>query len=486
MSRSRSFLFNTEVSPEVTACIADSSCGSEALSAASAISSMLAIRKTTETTRTARAGQLGPRIATLAAVGLYLGLASPESPAATRKPGPTWTLGAPIVTYWAGPGTTMAVDEAAAVRLQAGGWNLGWAARPEDLDTLHRHGLRAMLVIGVPNIAEPAKAASLQSLIERVRAHPALYAYYLVDEPGAGAFPELGRLVAFLRRHDPAHLAYINLFPTYASEAQLQVSADPAERAKAGYPQDFGAAADDQTVLRYHKHLRQFIETVHPDLISYDHYHFLKHSDGTQYFLNLALIRRAALEAGKPFLNIIQTCDSPAEGWRGPGENEVRWLTYTSLAYGAQGLSHFRYDTGFWKEPTKDTTTPLQLYWAVASLNREFLAIASELQPLNSLGAFHCGQVPQGGQPLPPRSRFVPDPPSQDLLLGYFGKSSHRPTHVVVVNLDYHKPVTIALSGPGPMQLFHAPTRVWAPPSQTARVTADLLPGGGALLRLRR
>jgi hypothetical protein len=277
-------------------------------------------------------------------------------------------------------------------------------------------------------------------------------------------------------------LAYINLFPTYANEAQLQVSADPAERARVGYPQDFGAAADDQSVLRYRKHLRQFLETVQPSLISYDHYHFLKNRDGTQYFLNLALIRRAALEARKPFLNIIQTCDSPAEGWRGPGENEVRWLTYTSLAYGAQGISHFRYDTGLWKDPA----TPLPLYWAVSRLNRDFVALAIELQPLTSIGAYHCGQVPQGGQALPPASRFVPDQPSQELLLGYFGKSARHPTHVVVVNLDYRNAASTILTGPGPMEQFHAPTRTWSAPSTNARVTLDLPPGGGALLRLRR
>ena len=438
--------------------------------------------KVSETIRAAGVARPRPMIVPLTATCLCLAASCAAAPAATHKTTSTWTLGPPIVTYWAGPGTTMPVDDAAAARLQAGGWNLGWAAKPEDLDILYRHGLRAMLVIGVPNITDPAQATSLQSLIERVRAHPALYAYYLVDEPGAGAFPELGRLVAFLRRYDPAHLAYINLFPTYANEAQLQVSADPAERARAGYPQDFGAAADDQTVLRYRKHLRQFIETVQPALISYDHYHFLKNSDGTQYFLNLALIRRTALETGKPFLNIIQACDSPSEGWRGPGENELRWLTYTSLAYGAQGIAHFRYDIGLWKDPA----TPLPLYWAISRLNRDFVALATELQPLTSIGAYHCGQVPQGGQALPPGSRFLPEPPAQELLLGYFGKSARRPTHVVVVNLDYRKAASTTLTGPGPMEQFHAPTRTWSTPPKNPRVTLELPPGGGVLLRLRR
>ncbi len=405
--------------------------------------------------------------------------------AAEAKPDAKWRLGAPIVTYWAGPGTTMVLDDRAAEQLVAGGWNLAWTSKPEELDICRRHGLRAMLMIYTPNVNDPAQAQALDALIDKVRGHPALYAYYLTDEPGAGAFPALGKLVAYLRKRDPAHLAYINLLPTYANEAQLGVSTDAAERARVGQPQDFaGVNTDDKTALRYREHLRQFVEIVKPDLISYDHYHFLKSSDGVQYFLNLALIRQAALEACKPFLNIIQTCDSPSEGWRGPGEHELRWLTYTSLAYGAQGISHFRYDIGLWKDPA-DPITPLPLYWALSQINREFVAIATELGALKSLGVYHCGALPLGGQALPAKSVFAPEPRTQEILLGYFGRSARGADHVVVVNLDYKNAVTTTLVGPGPMEVFDAATRSWGG-SGSSRLKLDLPPGGGSLVRLKR
>ncbi|MBN1903026.1 hypothetical protein JW926_17010 [Candidatus Sumerlaeota bacterium] len=393
-----------------------------------------------------------------------------------------WKIGAPIVTYWSGPGSNKPLGGKEAAQVCAGGWNLAWAQNKNDLDELRRHGIRGMLVIGTPDIQDAAQAKNLAALIEKVSAHPALYAYHLVDEPGTGAFPKLARLVAFLRQRDPAHTAYINLFPTYANEAQLGVSDDAAERARVGYPQDFaGVNTDDKTAMRYREYLRQFIDIVKPDLISYDHYHFLKNSDGIQYFLNLSLIRKAALDANLPFLNIIQACDSPAEGWRGPNENEVRWLTFTSLAYGAQGISHFRYDIGLWE----NATTPRPLYWEVARINRDFLAMATQLQPLTSLGAYHCGKAPLGGEALPPDSPFSPDPFSQEILLGYFGKEENKPTHVVVVNLDYKNAVSITLKGPAPMDLYHAPTRTWRADKGGSRVKLDIQPGGGALARLR-
>lgn len=419
------------------------------------------------------------------AVGCILLMAACTVPVLASGAGRKWKLGTPIVNYWVGPGTHMPLNDQTAAQLRAGGWNLGWATKAEDLDVYYRHGIRAMLIINTPNVDDQAQAKALDALIEKVKSHPALYAYYVVDEPGAGAFPGLGKLVSYLRQRDPAHLAYINLLPTYASDGQLQVSDDAAERAKVGYPQDFaGVATDDKTALRYREHLRQFVETVHPDLISYDHYHFLKDGDGGQYFLNLALIRMAALEAGKPFLNIIQTCDSPDEGWRGPGENELRWLTYTSLAYGAQGISHFRYDVGLWKDPS-DPTTPLPLYWALSQINREFVAIATELQPLKSLGVYHCGTMPLGGQALPSDAAFVPEPRSQEILLGYFGKSDSHPSHVVAVNLDYKKAATTTLVGPGAMEVFHASTQSWLGDG-SSRLKLDLPPGGGVLVRLRK
>jgi len=145
------------------------------------------------------------------------------------------------------------------------------------------------------------------------------------------------------------------------------------------------------------------------------------------------------------------------------------------------GISHFRYDTGLWK----DAATPLPLYWAVSRINRDYLAMATVLQPLTSIGAYHCGKLPLGGEALPQKSAFTPDPPNQEVLLGYFGKSADRPTHVVVVNLDYKNAVTTTLTGPGPMELFHAPTRKWRAVPDGTRARLDLQPGGGILIRLR-
>ena len=298
-----------------------------------------------------------------------------------------WEVGIPIVTYWAGPPLTDAV----ARQMAEGGFNLVWC-NEKELDVAHRHGLRAQLRDGLLSPAvldDPARREKLDALLARparVRHHPALYSYFITDEPSATEFPGLGKLVAYLKERDPAHLAYINLFPTYANNQQLGTTGD--------------------TVTAYREHLGQYVAIVKPSLLSYDHYQFATDGDLDSYFLNLAMSRRAAKEADVPLLNIVQACSwTPVR--RVPNDDELRYLVYTTLAYGAQGISYYVYcHPGHTGGMALADGTPTPIYHALKTLNREFVAIAQELQPLKSLGVYHAGMRPPGTVPLPVDAPF--------------------------------------------------------------------------------
>ncbi|MCX8108243.1 MAG: hypothetical protein N3G20_05500, partial [Verrucomicrobiae bacterium] len=310
----------------------------------------------------------------------------------------------------------------------------------------------------------------LDELISRVKQHPAMYAYFVTDEPGATAFAALGKLVSHLRERDPAHLAYINLFPTYASNEQLGTKGD--------------------VVTAYREHLRRFVCEVKPALLSYDHYQFRANDDGNQYFLNLSMIRQAARWARIPFLNIVQAC-SWTPSMRVPNCDEMRYLVYTTLAYGAQGISYYVYccpgHTGGIALPDG---TPTGLYHALKVLNRNFVAVASELQGYDSMGVYHTTLNEPGCEPMPPGCVFRicnPRESSADgrgILLGLFGRGN-KPTHVIVVNLNYRSAKTTAIQGPGELEKFDAESKQWkALRSTTAEFSLE--PGGGVLLRSER
>lgn len=384
-----------------------------------------------------------------------------------------WKIGTPIVTYWAGPPMT---DDVAR-QMAEGGFNLVWCTEKE-LDVAQRYGLRAQLRDGLLSPATLDNAPQrerLDALIARVRNHPALYSYYITDEPSAAEFPPLGKLVAYLRERDPGRLAYINLFPTYASNKQLGISGD--------------------RVTAYREHLRQYVEIVKPALISYDHYQFAANGDLDGYFLNLAMIRRAAQDAGVPWLNIVQACSwTPAR--RVPTGDEMRYLLYTTLAYGAQGISYYVYchpgHTGGIAQPDG---TPTPIYHALETLNREFVEIAEELQPFPSLAVYHTGMTPPGTRPLPADAPFRFDPPVPALaynppervrgvLLGYFGKAN-RPSHAMVVNLDYVAESVVTIVGPDRLDIFDATEGNWSPIG-SPRAELRLPPGAGKLVRVSR
>jgi hypothetical protein len=376
-----------------------------------------------------------------------------------------WQVGTPIVTYYAGP----PMSDAVARQMADGGFNVVWCGE-RDLDLVHRYKLRGMLHDGLlspATLQTPDGPAKLEALIARVRSHPALYSYYIIDEPNASAFPALGALVAFLRERDPGRMAYINLFPTYASNEQLGNQGD--------------------TVTAYRAHLRQFVEQVQPALISYDHYQFMVDHDTQQYFLNLDLIREAAHAADVPFLNIVQAC-SWAAPVRVPEPNEMRYLVYTTLAYGAEGISYYVYSaSGHRGGMRTDDGTPTQIYRAVSPLNREFVAIASQLQPLTSQVIYHtrlsepgCRALPDDA-PVRPLAAPTPDT-ARGLVLGYFG-TGDAPSHVLVVNLDYRTDVSATITGPAALEVFDAAAGTWsaAPDKQ---VELRLPPGGGRLVRV--
>jgi hypothetical protein len=182
---------------------------------------------------------------------------------------------------------------------------------------------------------------------------------------------------------------------------------------------------------------------------------------------------------------------------RVPVGDEVRWLVYTSLAYGAQGISYYVYCHPGHRGAIVhlEDGTPTPLYYTLKRVNREFVAIAKQLQPLTSLGMYHLGMVPAGTVGLPadatfrldppvPAMEYKPPAPLKGMLIGVFGAAKGPPTHALVVDLDYGAAATTTVVGPGPLQVFDAGAGRWRD-ARGSRAALRLRPGGGRLVRLR-
>jgi hypothetical protein len=173
-----------------------------------------------------------------------------------------------------------------------------------------------------------------------------------------------------------------------------------------------------------------------------------------------------------------------------PERGRLRYLVFTTLAYGAQAISYYVYaHPGHEGSIASLDGTPGPLYHALKTYNREFVAIAKELQPLRSLAMQHTAMRETGCEPLPADAAFRLEETKSSahprgFLLGSFGMTN-KASHVVVVNLDYTKPAKATLTGPGSLETFDPLTSQWKPLNKSDE-QLNFPPGGGRLVRAVR
>src|SRR3954453_23029574 len=185
---------------------------------------------------------------------------------------------------------------------------------PAALDACQAAGLKAIVsdqrVGGYdwPNVDAKQARKNVTELIREVRNHPAVYGYYLRDEPSASFFPGLATVGTVVKEFHPGVWPYINLFPNYADSDQLGTKT-------------------------YDEYVEKFIETCKPPVLSYDHYALFEGGGMRgEYFANLESIRRAAVKHKLPFWQIVGALGFL--NYREPSMTDMRFQVFTSLAYG--------------------------------------------------------------------------------------------------------------------------------------------------------
>ena len=389
-----------------------------------------------------------------------------------------WTIGDPIVTYFAGPGYVgqVPLTDADAERMVDVGMNLAWAGSAPEVDLAGRHGLRALYqnrtILLSQNVDDPVMRHHLDVTVDELRGKPNLFGYFVADEPSVEAISELKPIVDYLHVRDPNHVAYLTLVP-------------------------------------YQDRVDHYAETLNPSLLSYDCYQ-LAWTGGDQpgYLPSLEMISQKAKAIGVPFMNVVQACGWDLAGSPGtpsmrvPNGDEMRFLAYSTMAYGAQGISYFVWNWPGYEGGVVNTDgTPSPIYSTLKVVNREFVAIAKQYQPLKSIGVYLKGyspdHLPPGATLLPDDSPFTVSDVSDSriytdgarlrgVMLGFFDKDGTAlsdATFALVANLNYAASKTYTVTGPGDMSVFDATTGVWTATGHNY-VTLDLLPGGGALVGL--
>ncbi|MBC7327523.1 hypothetical protein H5T87_05350 [bacterium] len=390
----------------------------------------------------------------------------------------SWSEGF-IITYWCGPPLKETTLERYK-EIKEAGFNIAFvsidgAFKKEDnlrlLDIASKVGLKCIIADTRLTWDLPSKdnwQKILDEIIKDYASHPALFGYFLMDEPNAAHFPMLGQLVAYIKEKDPKHLAYINLFPDYATPQQLGTSI-------------------------YREHVEKFVEIVKPQLLSYDYYTFLEGADRDTFFLNLRVIMEASKKARIPFLVIIQML--PHGPYRDLTKGEIAWQAFHCLAYGAKGISYFTY----WTPPDDPIWHPrngiiswegerTSHYYEVQEVNKEVKVLGDFLYNLQAIDAYHIGEVPKGGKPLPPGTP-IKSIEGGNATVGFF-KDSRKTYYCLLVNMDYRnsRNFEIHLDSKN-VQIYDTKAKKWIKTSSYEQnkdryIKLTLPPGWGVLLKL--
>ena len=298
--------------------------------------------------------------------------------------------------------------------------------------------------------------------------HPALWGYFITDEPSAVEFERLRTITEKLREFDPEHPSYINLYPNYANEEQLGTTT-------------------------YDEHLSRYVDEVKPPLVSYDHYCFRVDSIlRGGYFENLEAVRRNSLAAGLDFWQIVLS--TPLFDWPDIGEAEFRWQVWTSLAYGAKGISYYTYwgiddVTPHWNAIIDVYGYRTNHYPIVRSVNLGVAKIGSHLLGLKSVGVRH-GKGTEGAD-IGERYHLAERAPDRSIV-GEFVREDGGAA-VIVVNDDMEQGVYIPLKVAPRFTSYRNVSRVSGKPGGSRPladgeggkvITVTLQPGDGALIYL--
>lgn len=337
---------------------------------------------------------------------------------------------------------------------------------------------------------------ALDDMIADYADFPALDRYFIKDEPVEGQFPMLARIGDYLREHDPAHGFYVNLLPNAAVPG--------------------GKGNSDA-------HIAQFLKTVKPSLLSYDHYCLCKREvsadellagglrearvsaecrernnthgvvyaehDRPDYFDNLEQIRTHAKGAGIPWMIIILLVEH--WGYRYLTEAELRWEVFTALAYGSSQISYFTYWTpgvnhsepwSYHHGIIEADGTRGEKYPIVKQINAEIQAIMTEIGQAQSTAVFHVGKEIDP-MPVP----FSPFGGVDAIEGGRFVAGFFEGGYVMLANKDFHSEAFAKIRTDKTLCKYSKSRGVWdtLPRTEDGNYTVHLRAGDGELLRIK-
>ncbi|MDR0409219.1 MAG: hypothetical protein LBH18_02325 [Spirochaetaceae bacterium] len=169
---------------------------------------------------------------------------------------------------------------------------------------------------------------TMKNAVSAYKDHPAFAGIVGSDEPYANMFSTVGLIKSFFQEYLPDKEFFVNMIPiAFGGEDDYST---------------FGAET-------YTDFIRQYIDEINPDFLSYDKYPYLRDAAGNpdliiNYFRNMEVFAEQSKATGLPFQFFLLTMGHHA--YRTPETYaDIAFQIYTDMAFGARGAATFTYWT---------------------------------------------------------------------------------------------------------------------------------------------
>lgn len=264
--------------------------------------------------------------------------------------------------------------------------------------------------------------------IKRLKDHPALFGYFLTDEPRPKDIERFKAKHTSWKKYDDKKPIYMNLLPNLGHNSLKSLG-----------------------INDYTQYLKE-ASALGLQQISFDFYPITT-TEGIRetWYGNLEAIRNESMRTKKPFWAFALS--TPHAIYPQPTIGMLRLQVYSDLAYGAQAIQYFTYWTPV-NDPEYDyydgsigpDGKKTKTYYIVQQMNRELKGLLPLFDGAQVVSVHHMVKIPEGTtRPthMPTNIYRFKVKGAEGALLSTIKKDGHE--YLAIVNKDYQNPLRIDL-----------------------------------------
>ena len=261
----------------------------------------------------------------------------------------------------------------------------------------------------------PELKTNPETTTKQLKNHPALYGYYIQDEPLRKDFDELGVWVKKIKASDPAHMCFVNLIasihPTYTKAIGTN---------------------------SYQEYIQDFTKIVPQDVLSFDFYPILTEAIHENWYEGLGIFSKESASLKKPFWGFA-LASSYNDLHPIPTIPAFRLQAYSNLAYGAQGIELWAYwmSEGLRSAPISLDVKRTVVYERIQALSKEMQPYEAVFMGSKLISVNHTGVViPKGTTQLMKLPDAIKVFDADEALVSILENGAY--TYFIVVNKNLH------------------------------------------------